>query len=95
MIWPLLVLVLKEMFAGITGLLVIRKTGKVIGADWHGKVSTFLLYALMVIHVVWYDISVGFSDFLIVINIAMMIASFVLYAIRNISVLLSAKPNGD
>jgi cardiolipin synthase len=29
----------------VSGCLVIRKTGKVHGADWHGKIVTFLLYA--------------------------------------------------
>lgn len=95
MMWPLIVLVLKEVFAGITSLLVIHKTEKVMGADWHGKVSTFLLYAMMIIHVVWFDISPDFSDFLVVVNLVMMIISFVLYAIRNIGMLLSTKTYDD
>ena len=37
MILPLALMVVKETFMGITGLLVIHKTGKVFGADWHGK----------------------------------------------------------
>lgn len=43
---------IKEFTMGITGLLVIRKTGKVYGADWHGKVNPFLLYLIIAIHVV-------------------------------------------
>ena len=35
----------KELYMVVSGCLVIRKTGKVHGADWHGKIVTFLLYA--------------------------------------------------
>lgn len=34
----------KELYMVVSGCLVIRKTGKVHGADWHGKIVTFLLY---------------------------------------------------
>ena len=91
MIVPFILLILKEIFAGVTGLLVIRKTGQVFGADWHGKVSTCLLYAMMIIHVVWYNISPVFSNIFIIVCIAMMIVSFVLYGIRNIRALTNPK----
>ena len=35
----------KELYMVVSGCLVIQKTGKVHGADWHGKIVTFLLYA--------------------------------------------------
>lgn len=91
MLAPLVLLVLKEIFAGITGFMVIRKTGQVYGANWHGKVATLLLYAMMIIHVVWYDIPDIFSNILIVICIAMMFISFVLYGVRNIKALKISK----
>lgn len=31
----------KELYMVVSGCLVIRKTGKVHGADWHGKIVTF------------------------------------------------------
>lgn len=62
----------------------IRKTGKIEGADWHGKVSTCLLYAMMLIHVIWFDISSVASTVLVMLCTAMMLISFVLYNIRNI-----------
>ena len=34
----------KELYMVVSGCLVIQKTGKVHGADWHGKIVTFLLY---------------------------------------------------
>lgn len=91
MLVPLVLLILKEVFTGIMGMLVIRKTGVVYGANWHGKVATCLLYALMIIHVVWHDIPDLFSNCLIVICIIMMLISFILYGVRNMKALKSAK----
>lgn len=91
MLAPLVLLVLKEIFAGITGFMVIRKTGQVYGANWHGKVATFLLYTMMIIHVTWYNIPKLFSNILIVICIAIMFISFVLYGIRNVKALKISK----
>lgn len=50
MLLPLCVMVVKEVSAGILGLLVIRKTGKVDGSVWHGKATTVSLYSMMAIH---------------------------------------------
>ena len=43
MILPLGLMVLKEFFMGVTGLLVIQKTGKVFGAEWPDTVSKVLI----------------------------------------------------
>ena len=40
----------KELYMVVSGCLVIRKTGKVHGADWHGKIVTFLLYGTAAVH---------------------------------------------
>lgn len=87
MLLPLVLLILKELFAGVTGWLVIRKTGKVYGANWHGKVATCLIYAMMIIHVLWHDIPEVFSNISIMACVAMMTISVVLYGIRNIQLL--------
>ena len=52
MLLPLCVMVIKEVIAGILGLLVIRKTGNVSGAVWHGKATTVSLYSMMIIHLI-------------------------------------------
>lgn len=91
MIVPLVLLVIKELFAAITGCLVIRKTGEVFGADWHGKVATFLLDAMVILHVFWYDIPMKVSNLLIAVCIVMMAVSLVLYGIRNIKALQKEK----
>lgn len=87
MVLPLALMVLKEAFMGITGLLIIRKTKSVFGADWHGKAATVLLYATMIIHVFWYQIPVAVSDVLIGACTVMIFISFVLYARHNIQLL--------
>lgn len=87
MMLPLLVLVVKEFFAGITGLLVIRKTNRVLGAVWHGKITTISLYAMMLIHLIWYNIPDIVSHLLISSCTAVMFLSAVLYGTRNMKVL--------
>ena len=49
----------------VSGCLVIRKTGKVHGADWHGKIVTFLLYGTAAVHIIWFHITPMVSDLLI------------------------------
>lgn len=87
MIVPLGLMVFKEFFMGETGFLVIQKTGKVFGADWHGKVNTWLLYAMMIIHVFWYNIPDQVSKILIGICVVMMLISLVLYGRHNLKAL--------
>ena len=81
---PLAVMVVKECFMGITGLMVIRRTGHVFGADWHGKVTTWLLYAMMILHVFWYDIPGSVSAGVITVCVGMMLLSLALYGLYNI-----------
>lgn len=87
MLIPLILLVIKELFAAVTNLLAIRKTGEVMGAAWHGKVTTVLLYVTMMVHLVWSRIPVGVSTALIAVCTAMMLISAVLYGIRSFGVL--------
>ena len=87
MILPLGIMVLKEFFMGVTGLMVIQKTGEVFGADWHGKVTTWLLYAMMILHVFWYNIPAALSRVLIAACVVMMLISLVLYGRHNLKAL--------
>lgn len=86
MIVPLVLMIIKELYMGIAGILVIKKTGKVFGAEWHGKIVTWLLYAMVILHVIWYDIPADVSNCSIIICVLMMIISLSLYGIRNIKV---------
>lgn len=88
---PAAVLFVKEISAGIMSLMAIHRSGEVEGADWHGKVSTALLYGTMILHLVWFNIPAAVSSLLIIICTAMMLLSAVLYAIRNLSAISSGK----
>ena len=91
MILPLSLLAVKETFAGISGLLVIRRTGMVPGAQWHGKLTTLMLYGMMILHLVWQEIPRWASNVLNVGCIGMMLLSLVLYGQRNIRLLRQAR----
>lgn len=80
---PLGVLLVKEIFSGIVGLYAIKKSGQVKGADWHGKVTTALLYAVMGLHMLLPNIRVPLSKSLMLVCVAMMCLSWVLYWLRN------------
>lgn len=84
---PFGVLVIKEIFIGTTGLLMIRKTGRVVGADFHGKVATTLLYAMMILHIFWIDITPEVSVITIIICLISMLFTLFVYGKRNLRVL--------
>ena len=90
MLLLLIVLIAKELFTGTTSLLLVRK-GMVIGADWHGKAATVLLYATMILHMAWYDIPAAASNIFIGSCLMLIVLSAVLYGIRNIGYLLKMK----
>lgn len=83
MLLPLLLLAIKEVSTGISSIIVIKKTGLVMSADWHGKLTTGLLYAMMLTHIIWFDIPAPVSNVMIGICTAVMLMSFLLYLIRN------------
>lgn len=91
MLLPLGVLIVKEVFAGITGLLMIKKTNVVPMAVWHGKLTTLSLYSLMLIHLIWYNISSEVSLILIGACTAIMLLSAVMYGMHNIKTLMGKK----
>ena len=82
---PLILLIVKEAFVGITNLMLIRETRRVDGAEMHGKVTTCFLYGMMLIHLLWGGIPNGLSIALIVITTLVMLMSFWLYGMRNIA----------
>ena len=87
MIYLFVLMALKETMMGITGLIRIRKSGEVHCADWHGKVNTCLIYAMLLLHIVWYNIPKTISDISMAIVAAMMILSMVLYVSANIKMI--------
>ncbi len=90
-LWPFALMVAKEIFMVISGVLVIRRTGQVPGASWHGKAATVLLYATMFLHIFWHDIPRGLSQGSLAACAGMILLSFVLYGLRNVC-MLKARP---
>lgn len=88
---PLFILIVKEIIAAITNMLTIKKTDKVMGAVWHGKVTTILLYTTMIIHLIWFNIPRIASNILIGTCTAMMLLSAILYGTRNIKAIRQTK----
>ena len=84
MMIPFVLLVIKEVFTGITALSTIKRTNTDEGAVWHGKLTTVALYSMMAIHLLWYNIPRAVSLILVGICIGIMLMSFILYAIQNI-----------
>lgn len=87
MLFLIVIMAAKELYMAISGCLVIRKTGKVQGANWHGKIVTFLLYGMAAVHIIWFNISSGVSDLLICLCAVMMVISVVLYIVQNTKML--------
>ena len=79
----------KEIYAFYSGLQVVKKTGIVLGAQWHGKAATVLLYTMLLLHAFWFDIPDAVSFLLMGACITMLILSGILYHIRNISFIQS------
>jgi len=84
MLLPLCVMVVKEVSAGILGLVVIRRTGKVEGAVWHGKATTVSLYSMMIIHLIWFNIPGVISGILIGACTALALLSAFMYGRENV-----------
>ena len=87
---------MKEITAGIMGLMVIRKTGDVSGAVWHGKATTVSLYSMMIIHLIWYNIPGVISGIQIGACTALALLSAFMYTRENVKKLLTgSKENAE
>lgn len=91
MIYLFVLMAVKETLMGVTGLLSIRSSGEVHGADWHGKFTTCLLYGMMLVHIVWHGISTRISDLLLSFVACAMLFSLIMYVMRNVHVIREHK----
>ena len=82
--WLLGVLVVKETVMAVMGLIVIRRTGAVYSAAWHGKFAACVLYAVIFTHIVWFDIPPAVSGALVLAGEASILLSLTLYAAQNL-----------
>lgn len=86
--WVLLVLLIfKDLFIGVSGMLVVQRTGQVVGAKWHGKLVTIFFYLIVFLHVIWNEIPSVFTTLSIMILIVMSILSAIFYGILNYQIL--------
>ena len=84
---PFICIVIKELFMTCIGMTVIKKTGEVHGALWHGKVATFMLDFMIIVHIIFYNISYTLSIILTMISTLLILLSFYLYTKENINIL--------
>jgi len=80
---PIVLMVAKEIFMSVTGAIIIRRTGIVLGAEWHGKAATCLLYAVILLHMCWNGLSPAVSALSVGACTVMIAVSFALYGRRN------------
>jgi len=85
---PCILLAAKELVSGIASLLAVKQTKVVCSAAWHGKITTVLLYAMMTVHILWYDIPKIVSDLSITVCVSFMLLSFALYTVRNVRMIM-------
>lgn len=84
-IWTLLaVLVAKEAVMAGMGIFVIRRTKEVYSARWHGKLATCVIYAVIFLHIIWYDIPAAVSAALAWCAIGAILLSLALYTVQNV-----------
>lgn len=95
LLWLIIVLCVKESFVAATQLLVLHRTDMVLGAEWHGKLTTLLLYAVMLLHLLWLYLPDQLSWFLELLCVVMLLLSGVLYGIRNIRAARAAASRSD
>lgn len=84
MVLPLAFLIIKEILTGITGLVSLKRTKAVKGAVWHGKLTTVVLYSMMALHLIWFNIPHTLSLILVGASVGIMMMSFIMYLIQNI-----------
>lgn len=88
LIMPFIVSVIKETFMAVTGYMVIKKRGIVMGADWHGKAATVVVIATIFLHFLWFNITPIVSNITAILCTIMITLSLILYAIRNFGYLM-------
>ena len=87
-IWvPLILMILREAVVGVTSLLAMRTSGRVEGAELHGKVATVFLDVLALSHLLFADMPTAVSHALIVLTTAAMAVSFALYVRKNLAIM--------
>lgn len=78
--WVLLgLLVIKEVTQAVVGLLVVKKEGRVHGAQWFGKLCTVVLYSVIILLLLLPDLSSSVVKALILLCGVLLLFSFLRY----------------
>lgn len=86
--WLLLAVhILKELVMLGMGWYVLKKTERVNSAKWYGKLCTGVIYAVMMLHVIWPEMPLNLSDALIILCGGLIIMSLCMYALRYAKIL--------
>lgn len=80
-----IVFLIKEAVDVLVYVYMVQYTGKIMGADWHGKALTVLLHTTMLLHLFWLDIPLAVTIGLSIACAVMMLLSTVLYFQRSIA----------
>lgn len=92
LIWLLIVVsVLRELVVPVVGYAVIRYCGVVTGSRWYGKVSTFIIYVVVLLLFLFPTMPEAWADVLILICAAFSLLALVLYAKMYIGMLATEK----
>ena len=85
---PLVILLaVKETALALLGFIVLRETGVVKSAGWHGKLAAALLYLTMALHIAVRQMNPAITRALVITAGAVMLLSFVLYVRRSLHLL--------
>ncbi len=95
MLLPLSLLLVKEVLTGISQLIVLIKYDVVLGAVWHGKLTTAFLYSMAFLHIVWVDIPKVLSIVLVSVCLCLMVFSLIAYNVRNFRVIKNGKQSSN
>lgn len=95
MLLPLCLMIIKEIVAFVLRLIIFEKTESVYSAEWHGKLNTVVLYLMMLLHIIWYQIPEIVSIISIIVSTVIMALSFVLYTVSNVLVLKKNKESRE
>ena len=93
--WALLALfAVKECLMPLWGYLTLKSTDTINGAKWYGKLSTVVLYAVMMILILFVDIPQAIATALMLLCGGMMLLSLVMYG-RFYHAILDQAPSGS
>ncbi|HAL63244.1 MAG: CDP-alcohol phosphatidyltransferase family protein [Firmicutes bacterium] len=79
MIWLIALFTAKEFIMALLGYITIRNTDSVNSAKWYGKLSTFVLYASMILMVLIPDLPTSIVNTLILLCAAILCLSLFMY----------------